>query len=378
MHEQALPLIIAAVIFISSIFSIRLGISVAIIEITFGAILGNLGFKPQEWMLYLANFGGILLTYLAGSEIDAKLFRTEFKPSFLIGFFSFFAPFLFVFLFTFFILHWQLEASMIAGIALSTTSLAVVYSVLVEMGLTKTYLGKIIMAATFVTDMGTALSLSLLFFKPTPYALLFLIVSTFVIFLVYRFSLFLLRNNTMANKVIEPEIKLIFAILILFMFLAKIGEQHAILPAFVLGMLMSKHFKEERKTFVISRKLRTIAYAFITPIFFIVGGMKVSIPLIMGALGIFVILFLLKILSKFLGIWIFVTKYLKENRMYTTLLMSTGLTFGTISSLFGLQSGFINETQYSVLVGVVIASAVIPTFIAQRWYMPKYEEDKLT
>jgi Kef-type K+ transport system membrane component KefB len=61
--------------------------------------------------------------------------------------------------------------------------------------------------------------------------------------------------------------------------------------------------------------------------------------------------------------------------MYTTLLMSTGLTFGTISSLFGLQAGIINQSQYSILVGVVVASAVIPTFIAQKWFMPVEDED---
>jgi hypothetical protein len=55
--------------------------------------------------------------------------------------------------------------------------------------------------------------------------------------------------------------------------------------------------------------------------------------------------------------------------------MSTGLTFGTIASVFGLNSGFINQVQYSVLIGVVIASAVIPTFIAQKWFMPVHSED---
>ena len=51
-----------------------------------------------------------------------------------------------------------------------------------------------------------------------------------------------------------------------------------------------------------------------------------------------------------------------QGSMYTTLLMSTGLTLGTISSFFGLQAGIINQSQYAILVGVV-ASAVIPTFI---------------
>jgi hypothetical protein len=58
--------------------------------------------------------------------------------------------------------------------------------------------------------------------------------------------------------------------------------------------------------------------------------------------------------------------------MYTTLLMSTGLTFGTISSLFGLSHGIINQGQYSALVAAVIASAVIPTVIANAFYLPRH------
>lgn len=165
--------------------------------------------------------------------------------------------------------------------------------------------------------------------------------------------------------------------LLTFMYFAKIGEGHAILPAFVLGMFMSKHFKAERKTSAISTKLRTVAYAIITPLFFIVGGMKISFPLIASALGIFVAFFLIKIIMKFAGVYFYAKHYIPGGSTYTTLLMSTGLTFGTISSLFGLQSGYINQTQYSVLVGVVVASAVIPTFIAQKWFMPKYPEDIL-
>jgi len=375
MHTDYIPLVIAAIVFVASLFSVRLGLSVAIIEITIGAIAGNLGLKTEDWMIYLAGFGGIILTYLAGTEIDTKLFRKHFKESFLIGLASFFAPFLLVFLYTFFIEKWTLNAAMIAGTALSTTSLAVVYSVLVETGLTNSKLGKLIMSATFVTDMGTALALSILFIKPNLYTGLFIVVSTALIFFVYRFSLFLLRNKTMSNKVIEPEIKMIFLILMAFMFFAKLGDGQAVLPAFVLGMLMSKHFKEQRRTNLIGRKLRTVAYAMITPIFFIVGGMKISVPLIISALGIFAILFCMKIIAKFAGVWFFAKKFMPGDSMYTTLLMSTGLTFGTISSMFGLQAGYIDQVQYSVLVGVVVASAIIPTFIAQKWYKPKYPED---
>ncbi len=375
MNADIIPLVIATAVLLSSLISLRVGISVAIIEIIIGALIGNLGIKTEEWMLYLSNFGGIILTYLAGTEIDTKLFKEKLKESFLIGSFSFFAPFLGVFLYVFYVANWEFNASLIAGTALSTTSLAVVYSVLVESNLSKTNIGKIIMASTFVTDMGTALALSIMFIKPTYYTLLFIIVSTLLIIFVYRFSLYLLRNKLMANKVIEPEIKLIFLVLIIFIYFAQLGDGHAVLPAFILGLLMSKHFKEERKTINIRNKLRTVAYAMVTPIFFIVGGMKISVPMILTALGIFLILFIMKILMKFIGVYFLAKKYIPKNSIYTTLLMSTGLTFGTISSLFGLQAGYINQVQYSILIGVVVASAVIPTFIAQKWFVPLHEED---
>ena len=84
--------------------------------------------------------------------------------------------------------------------------------------------------------------------------------------------------------------------------------------------------------------------------------------------------FFLKIIAKFLGVYFLAKKYIPQGSMYTTLLMSTGLTFH-IASLFGLQAGIINQSQYSILVGVVVASAVIPTFIAQKWFMPVEDED---
>jgi Kef-type K+ transport system membrane component KefB len=109
--------------------------------------------------------------------------------------------------------------------------------------------------------------------------------------------------------------------------------------------------------------------------FFIVGGMRVSYTAIFSALGLFAILFSLKMATKFAGVYLLAKKYLPNGSVYTTLLMSTGLTFGTISSLYGFNSGIIDKTQYSVLIGVVIASAIIPTFVAQKWFMPVHSED---
>jgi Kef-type K+ transport system membrane component KefB len=375
MHADMVPLIVGVMIFLASLISLKLGLSVAIIEIVLGAIAGNLGLQPESWMVYVASLGGIVLTFLAGTEIDRKLLKARFKESFLIGFFSFLIPFIGAGLYAFLVAGWSSKASIIAGIALSTTSLAVVYSVLVETGLNKEEIGKLLMAATFITDMGTALALSIIFLKPTLYTLAFVAISIMVIWLATKFSHYIFHHPDLRNKVIEPEIKYLFLLLLIFIYFAALGDGHAILPAFILGLLMSKQFSETKGTKVLRDRLRTVAYAVITPLFFIVGGMKISIPLLVASMGLFIALFFVKILSKFIGVYFFAERYIPNGSMYTTLLMSTGLTFGTISSLFGLNAGIINQVQYSILVGVVVASAVIPTFIAQKWFLPLHSED---
>jgi len=375
---STVPLIAGILVFLASIISLRLGLSVAIVELLLGVIAGNyFGFAPEPWMSYLAGFGGIVLTFLAGAEVDLPLLRSRFKESMLIGGASFLVPFLGAFAYAYFLSGWELNAALIAGCALSTTSLAVVYSVLVETGLSHTKFGKLLMSATFVTDIATALALSILFVQPNMLTLEFVVVSAAVIYFAVKHSRLLFSNPSYKNKVIEPEIKYLFLLLLIFMYFAAAGASHAVLPAFFLGLFMSPYFTELSDTKEVRNRLRTVAYALITPFFFIVGGMKVSLPLVLGAFGLFVALFAVKTASKFIGVYFLAKKYLPKNEMYTTLLMSTGLTFGTISSVFGLQAGYIDQTQFSVLVAVVVASAVIPTIIAQKWFKPVHMEDVL-
>ncbi len=371
--SQANILILIIVILLSSLISLRLGMAVAIIELILGAIFGNLGIlHPTDWMTLLATFGGILLTFMAGTEIDTHVMREKYKESFLIGFFSFLAPFLFVLLFTYFVAGWNIQAALIAGIALSTTSLAVVYSVLLETKLPDANLAKTLLAATFVTDMTTVIVLSILFLKPDLYTLLFVVISIAVIIIASKYSHYIFNHEKLKNKVIEPEIKYVFLLLVIFMFFAAIGNSEAVLPAFILGLLMSKQLAKVKDLMV---RLRTVSYAVITPIFFIVGGLKISFTLILASFGLFIILFGLKIIAKFIGVYFLANKYIKDGSMYFTLLMSTGLTFGTIASLFGLNAGYIDQVQYSVLIGVVVSSAIIPTFVATKWFLPRHSED---
>lgn len=367
MDSLLIATIAGTLILFASIASVEFGLSVAIVEIVLGILGGNLlRLHTTPWVDFLAGFASIVLTFLAGAEVDPDLLRERWKESLLIGGLSFLAPFLGAMAFARWGLHWSWPAAQITGVALSTTSLAVVYAVLVETGLTESQIGKLIMASTFVTDFGTALALSLLFIRPGPMLAVFIAVSALVIWIVPKLSPWFYRRY--GDRVIEPEIKLIFAALFLLMFVAELGESHAVLPAFLFGLAMARLLAAHRTQ---QRRLRVVAFALLTPFFFLKSGMSVSLPAVIANLGWLVELLVVKLIAKFVGVYPLARHYVTPNAWYTTLLMSTGLTFGTISSLYGLNAGIIDRAQFSVLVTVVIGTAVIPTVIAQRFFSPQ-------
>jgi Kef-type K+ transport system membrane component KefB len=357
---------VAVLILFASMLSRELGISIAIIEIVLGVFAGNvLDLEPATWMLFLASFAGVVLTFLAGVEVDVDILRSRLKESLLIGGSSFLLPFIAAWLFTYFVIGWSSDASKIAGVALSTTSLAVVYAVLVETGLTNTLTGKVIMAATFVTDFGTAAALSILFIEPTLWLVPFVLVSVAVVIAAPRLqpSFF----SRYGNRVTEPEIKWIFAVLFLLMFLGEKAESHAVLPAFILGLAMSASFARHRTE---QQRFRVVAFALLTPFFFLKAGMSVDVSSLAANASLVAVLFAVKVGAKVTGVFPFARRYLQADACYTTLLMSTGLTFGTISATYGLNAGIIDKDQFSVLLTVVLLTAVVPTLIAQRFFEP--------
>lgn len=358
--------IVAFLILGAAMLSVEWGIAVAIIEISLGVVAGNFfGITSAPWMDFLASFASIVLTFLAGAEVDPALIRDKFKESVLIGAVSFLAPFIGAALFAYYVGGWNRRQAEIAGVALSTTSLAVVYAVLVETGLTRTQIGKIIMAATFVTDLGTAVALSVLFLEPSRYFLLFVAVSATAIAVAVAVQPWFFARY--GGRVIEPEIKGAFAVLFLFMWLARLAASHAVLPAFLLGLAMAPAFKKHQDE---QRRFRVVAFSLLTPFFFFKGGLMVSLGALASGIALLLGFIVTKLALKFAGVYPLARRYLRPHATYTTLLMSTGLTFGTISSLYGLNAGIIDRGQFSVLVTTVIVSAVVPTFFAQRFFSP--------
>jgi Kef-type K+ transport system membrane component KefB len=367
-----LAAILAAAVVVASMLSVELGISVALLELGLGMVLGNVfSLNPdQPWLVFVASFASVVLTFLAGAEVDPDDFRERFSASVTIGVVSFAGPFLAAWLLADVALGWTLKASLIAGTALSTTSLAVVYAVLVETGLNSTRVGKLIMSACFVTDMCTVIALSAIFLKPTAWFPVFVVVSVALIVLLPKLAPWFFSRY--GDRVIEPEIKLIFVILFVLMVLGEQANSQAVLPAFVLGLVMSRHYQRHRQE---QQRLRVVAFAFLTPFFFLRGGMNVSLGSVFANLGLLFLLAAAKLVPKLGLVWPLARRYVPWHATFTTLLMSTGLTFGTISALYGLNAHIITRTQFSLLVTVVVLSAIVPTAIAQRWFSPDLEEE---
>ena len=361
--------------FLASLISIRIGISVALVEIFLGFIAGNLGahfgsalFQPNAWINFLAGFGSVVLTFLAGAEIEPEAFRRQLKPTLAIGIVSFLFPFLGAMAYAYYVAGWNLQAAQIAGIALSTTSMAVVYAVMVETGLNATDLGKLILSACFITDLGTVLALGLIFAHYDYWLMIFVAVTT--VALIFLPAISRRVFSAWGGRVSEPEIKFIFLVLCVLGALAVTARSEAVLPAYLFGMVIAGLFVHDK---VLIHRMRTIVFAMLTPFFFIKAGTLVSLPALIAGFGLLLILFLVKMVTKIIGIWPLCRAFklpVRESH-YTTLLMATGLTFGSISALFGFNYGYINQAQYSILVTVVIASAVIPTVIAQVFFEPQ-------
>jgi Kef-type K+ transport system membrane component KefB len=361
-----------ALAFVASVISVRVGLAVALVEILLGVLGGNLlGMSSNQWIDFLAGFGSVLLTFLAGAEIEPKSFRRFLTPSLVIGGLGFLAPCALALAFSLLVLHWPPHASEIAGISLSTTSVAVVYAVMLDTGLNKTDLGKLILCACFVCDLGTVLALGIVFADYNAALIAFGITTGIVLVFLPRSLRFVIAR--IGHPVSEPEVKYVFLLLFGLGALATAARSEAVLPAYVLGLGAAGVFHADPK---MVGRVRGIAFTFLTPFFFLRAGTLISIPAVLSGVLVIVVLFAVKVGAKVIGVFPSTRPFhitLRE-AWYTTMMMSTGLTFGTIAALFGFTNGYIDRSQYSILVTVVVLTALVPTLIAQMVFTPRVTE----
>jgi glutathione-regulated potassium-efflux system ancillary protein KefC len=373
--SAALWLVLALV---ATMLSIWFRISTALSEIVvgtvaqliIGALIGTevLGAK-SGWVSFLAGTGAIVLTFLAGAELDPGIFGTKWKEAMGVGLVGFFGPFLGAAAVAHYVLKWSIPASWLAGVALSTTSVAVVYAVMLEFGLNRTDFGKGILAACFVNDLGTVIALGLIFAPFTMRTLIFVGASVVVFAALPFVTPWFFRKY--GGRVSELETKYILFLLFGMGGLAGWAGSEAVLPAYIIGMVLAGTVGKDH---ILVRRLRTLTFGLLTPFYFIRAGSLVSVPALIAMPLAFLALLAAKMVCKMFPLipTVRAFNHVGHQGLYYALMMSTGLTFGTIAALFGLNHQIISDAQYSYLVATVIASAVVPTAIANAYFMPKH------
>ena len=358
----------------AALLAIWLRIANALSEIVVGTLAGAfLGTAllgvDETWIRFLAGAGAIMLTFLAGAELDPDSFRRQWRQATAIGLISFFAPFIGCAAGAYWLLGWDTRASLLAGIAMSTTSVAVVYAVMLEFGFNRTDYGKLVLAACFITDLGTVIGLGLIFAPFTLKTVAFVGgLGALALAMPWLTPRFLRRFG---GRPAELETKFLLVVLLGMGALAGWAGSEAVLPAYVIGLLLAGTVGKDH---ALVRRLRTLTLGLLTPFYFLRAGSLVSVPALVAAPAAFLAMLLIKIASKCAGVYPVTQAFGSPRKVgiYTTLMMSTGLTFGTISSLFGLSQGIVDQGQYSALVAAVVASAVIPTLVANAWFLPRH------
>ncbi len=367
-----------AVAVLSALIANRLDLSIALVEICAGVAFayaaGWLELRDvlgahSEWVRFLASAGAVVLTFLAGAELDPDVLRSKLAEVNTIGVVGFLAPFLGCTALAFYGLGWSSDASWLCGVALSTTSMAVVYAVMLETGFNKTEYGKGILGACFINDLATVIVLGLLFAPFTYKTVVFIAASAVVLISLPTITGWLTQKYAHRTAAIRTK----WVVLVLFGLgtLALWSGSEAVLPAYLVGMALAGNAAKDVQWIY---RLRTLTIGFLTPFYFIRAGTLVSVPALLTAPVIFLALLGAKVATKIFGLYPVIGLFRQERneRWYYTLMMSTGLTFGTISALYGLSHGIVTQEQYSFLVAAVIASAVVPTAVAGLVFVPSH------
>jgi len=363
---------------VAAVIANRLKIAIALVEICVGVVVAaiashygvfdKLG-SNEDWLKFLASTGAVLLTFLAGAELDPAVIRTKLTEVSVVGIVGFAAPFLVCAAVAHWLIGWDSQASLLAGVALSTTSMAVVYSVMLETGFNRTEFGKGILGACFINDLGTVIALGLLFAPFTYKTIVFIAVAAVVTAVLPWVVNHMTR--VYGHRTAAIRTKLIMVVLLGLGALAYWAGSEAVLPAYIVGIVLAGGAAQDHHWI---RRLRTLTTGLLTPFYFLRAGMLVSVSAVVGAPVVVLALFAAKVGAKVFGLYPVIARFRRERneKWYYTLMMSTGLTFGTISALYGLSHGIVTQNQYSYLVAVVIGTAVIPTLIASLAFVPRH------
>jgi len=362
--------VVAVTVAVASLVSARLAVAAALVELALGVAVGAV--LPVDagapWLVLVAAVAGVALTFVAGTEIDPAVLRRRPGPALLLGGAAFGGPFAAAFAVAHLGLGWSVTACLAAAAVLGETSLAVTYSVLLDLGAVGSDLGRLLMAAVFVTDVAAAAVMTLVIARPSAGLLLFGVGSAALCLALPR--VLRLVSRLAGDRPSEPGMRVVVAALAALLLLAQLGGGVAVLPAFVLGVVAAGYYRDRKAE---QARLRSLVMGFLAPFVFVRAGLSVSPAAVVAGAGAVVVLFAAKVLPKALGSALVLRSRGTIARGCVpgaAALMSTGLTFGTVINLAALQAGVVDRAQFSVLAAAVLLSAVVPGAVGQRLLAP--------
>jgi len=349
-------------IIIAGLVAIELKITSAIFEIVAGFIAANFfNFSSAEVINVLADFGILALMFFAGLEIDFDVLKKNAKSSMVVGSASFLSPFLAIYLITRHFLDFSYEQALLTGIALSTTSIAIVYPMLLRSKERLDDTGRKILAAAMVVDLLSMIALSLLFSDLTILAIGFIV--AFAVFSYFVPSLGKKIFSHYKGNAVEFEFKII---LFLILGVGIAGEAigiETVLLAFILGVITSSVIVGHIKLW---DKLRGITFGFLAPIFFFKVGTAVNLAALYENTILISLFVIICFISKYIGTYIATKKYMPEQASYIATIFNSRLSLGIVAATVGYELNIFHEGVYASIIGAVILSSLTASVLTKR------------
>lgn len=370
----------------------RVSIPVVVGEILAGLLVGRSAtgwVTPHDPILVmLAEFGFVFLMFLSGMEIDFRSLRnygangrkeeTSSWGSGSLGILTFGLTLLLASAAGFGLTKLGLTQNpWITALILSTTSLGVVVPVLKEKGLSTQPLGQSIIIAAVIADFATMLLITVVvaMISHGLTSRILLVGLLFVAFgFVHRFGS-LVNKFTPLRRTIEElshattqiKVRAAFAVMLIFVALSEALGTEIILGAFLAGAIISllrTPYDDE-----LIHQLEAIGFGFFIPIFFIMVGVELDLPLLFGSEGALwlVPLFLLAaILVKLLPALIFILRFSLKEAIAAGVLLSARLSLIIAAAAIGARLGIIGESTRAAIVLVAIVTVTLAPLVFVR------------
>ncbi len=346
--------IIGLSIALAGVLAIEFGLSAAVLEIVMGFCARNvIHIWDAAWVRFIADFGLITLMFIAGFEVDIPMLRKNFGKSTVVGGLSFLVPFAATYGIAR-LLGMDHGKSIIFAIAMSTTSLALVFPTLREKGMLTSAPGQFLLTSAMVVDIMSVIVLFVFFVEPS-WTLLFGAIGVAIILLLAPRLSRILFGRWRGN-VVEMEVRFILFSLLALLFIASLSHIHAALTGFIFGAVMGSIL---RKHYQVEGKIRNIVFSFFAPVFFFRAGSQMDVSQINWMDALYFLIFApTAFLLKFAGSFYPFVWFKCSEARFAAILFNYRLSFAIVAALFGLESGMITSGEYSALMCIVLVTSL--------------------